>query len=221
LVSVSDAFQEYRFTKVNVRAWMQSTATLATTLGVAFTPNILTVGPAAIADLQNLEDCAYGNGGFGNPWPKLVLGPRQLLAGGPVKWWRRGTTYDDTLEKQGTVYYAAQGNFSSALAFVLIEYDVEFRTSADTAETVSHAARDPPPLAVLWGQLQQIQRTIGISQVSVALRPDSEQKGGGDVTDAVPEEDYVVADEPPPTAVARPPVGVPPGSTPTRRASRV
>lgn len=196
LVTVSDAWQEYRFTKVKARGWLgnileasPSVTPGGANLALAYSPNILGSAPISVAECQNLQDFAVGNGTIGCPYPRLTIGAKGLLAGSPVKWFRRGTPFDDTLEVQGTFYWASTDLFSARPISLLLEYEVEFRVPADTALTVS-ADVDPDP-KLLAKQVVELQRVLGLTgrmqnrvprppalSLTAETSPDSETKDG-------------------------------------------
>lgn len=179
LVSVSDAFQEYRFNKVTVTA---TPAAQGPFIGLSYQPGLLSTAPASLGDLQNLENTAYGNGLFGSPVPRLRLAQRQLLGAAPVKWFRRGTAYDDTVELQGRLFLASSVGFNTTAAYLHVDYEVELRASADTAETsrseLKTAWEDLDPVTV---QLHELQRVLGVAarvpnplrEAGSAVRPSS------------------------------------------------
>jgi len=141
LVTVSDAYQEFRFTKVHVRITTGLT-TVAETRALAFSPVVPTTQPtgsSAFQDMMNFTSFSCGCGLFGSPLPHLKLTRKQLCANGP-KWFRRGTAFDDLLEVQGYVYAANQ--FSAYESFrmnVFIEYTVQLQAPANTGTTMRPA----------------------------------------------------------------------------------
>jgi len=212
LVTVSDAFLEYRFTKVIARAWLGvntgNTATVATlpsvaNLGLAYTPNVLTTSPASLADLCNLQNVSVGNGTIGSAYPRLRLGPPALQAPGPVKWYRRGTAYDDTLEVQGFLWMAGSNSWNAVPLSWLIEYEIEFRTPADTGLTASVPNAAPTP-EQMYRQIVELQAVLGLDK-RIAQRVPAIN------TSDAKEQDYVsVAEEDvKPPAVERRASGVP------------
>jgi len=196
LVAVSDAWQEFRFTKVKARGWVGNIfeASPSVTPGganvvVAFTPSLLGSAPTGVVECMNLQDVAIGNGTYGNPYPRLSLGAKALLGASSVKWFRRGTPYDDTLETQGTFYFASTDLFSGRPISLLIEYEVEFRVPADTALT-ARGDVDPDP-KLLAEHVAELQRVVGLTgrlqlrvprpkalSLDADPRPDSETKDG-------------------------------------------
>lgn len=166
-VTVSDAFQEYRFTKLVARAWLGNVVTSSPSvtpgganLALAYEPGLLGSNPISVGECQNLQNLAIGNGTFGAAYPHLRLSGPALLGASPVKWFRRGTAYDDTLETQGVVFFASTDTFTARPLTWLIEYEVEFRAPADTVLT-SELKADPTPQE-LQVQLEELQRVLGI-----------------------------------------------------------
>jgi len=192
LVTVSDAFQEFRFTGVRVRLVSIPTGVAA----VAYTPAIISPGPGAIANLENLEDVAYGNGQYGSPLPSLHLARRQLLSAAPVKWYRRGTAYDDTLESQGSIYVGSGSNLDQYPITFLIDYDIEFRAMADTALTARNARRvSSDPIASLEAKVADLQSVMSMTANpahQVALHPQLPTPTQCDV----PKSEYVLVRRP-------------------------
>jgi len=162
LTSLSDGYQEFRFVRVRVQLMSQSTQPY---FGLAYTPALLTAGPGSIADLENIEDAAFGNGTFGAPMPRLNLGRQQLTGASPVKWYRRGTAYDDTLESQGTLYTASNVNFSTTSAVQVVEYEIELRGSANTGLT---AVR---PVLPALDPVQDLELKVSDLQMAVGMAP--------------------------------------------------
>ncbi len=161
LVTVSDAFQEFRFTRVKARVLHPASSVL---LAVSYTPAILGTTPTSYSDLQNLEDTAYGDGLYGSPLPCISLGRRQLCSASPVKWFRRGTPYDDTLEVQGTLYFASSAGFNVTSIVVLIEYDIEFRAMADTGLTLRKSRPvSNDPIALLEAKIADMQSVMNVA----------------------------------------------------------
>ncbi len=164
LVSLSDGYQEYRFNKVYLRSWAQTAGNeQAITLGLAYSPGLLTTAPATLTELQNLEDVGYGNGMVGAPFPSLNLGRQQLMGPANVKWFRRGTTFDDTVEIQGLVSLVSSTAYNTRPAYVLVEYEVELRASADTALTAQKPYNSADPIQDLEAKVCDIQLALGIA----------------------------------------------------------
>lgn len=168
-VTVSDAFQEYRFTKVVVHAWLGNIVAASPSvtpgganLALAYEPGILGSNPVNVQECQNLQNLMIGNGTYGCPYPTLRLAMGALLGPSPVKWFRRGTPYDDTLENQGVIFFVSTDTFSARPLSWLVQYEVEFRAPADTVLTAEMKRGDPTP-AQLQDQLDELQRVLGIA----------------------------------------------------------
>lgn len=177
LLQVSDAWLEFRFVKAKARAWLGnlSPASPSVTpgganLALAYSPNLLTSAPINVLETMNLQNVQIGNGTVGCAYPHLSLSRAALTAPGPVKWYRRGTTYDDTLEVQGSFFMSSSDNWSARPLSVLIEYEVEFRTPADTALTAAAVSSDPDP-ALMARQIQELQTVLGVANRMVVKRP--------------------------------------------------
>lgn len=167
-VSVSDAFQEYRFTRVSVHAWLGNIVAASPSvtpgganLALAYEPGLLSSFPVNVQEHQNLQNVAIGNGTYGCPYPHLRLSGAALQGPSPVRWFRRGTAYDDTLEVQGVLLLGSTDTFTDRPCTLWIQYEVEFRAPADTALT-AEVKSDPTP-AELQVQLTELQRVLGIA----------------------------------------------------------
>ncbi len=200
ILAISDGWQEFRFNRVKAHAWLGNVVAASPSvtpgganLALAYTPALPSSGPAGVTEAMSLQNAAVGNGTFGAGYPHLELGPKDVLAAGPVKWYRRGTAYDDTLEVQGIVYAASTDTFAARPITILLEYEVEFRTPADLALTSSAAAANPEPTPEeMARQIADLQRVLGMQNRVVkrlpSLLPDGETK---DV------DSYIQVDEPP------------------------
>ena len=169
LVGISDAWQEFRFTRVNVRAWLgniiaasPSVTPGGANLALAYEPGVLGSYPSSVAECMNLQNVQIGNGTFGCPYPHLKLASAALHGPSVVRWYRRGTAYDDTLESQGLLSCASTDTFSARPLTILVEYEIEFRAPADTALTGEELKVDPTP-AELQAQLTELQRVLGVA----------------------------------------------------------
>ena len=156
LLTVSDSWLEFRFTRVKARAWAVSAGPC---VSYAFTPNIMSAGPTTADDLTTLQSFAQGNGLVGSAFPMLRLSGAALIGAAPVKWFRRGTTVDDTIESQGQFWLHSNVNFSTTNLNVLIEYEIEFRVPAAAALTATPLSTDPADLAQ---QVLELQRVLGL-----------------------------------------------------------
>ncbi len=209
LLTISDAWLEFRFTRVKVYAFPSTNNTaLGQAVALAYDPNILAASPSSYADMSTLQQYAIGNGNPGAPFPNIYMSKAALLGPAPVRWYRRGTTQDDTLETQGQIWYYTENNFSSIPLFVVVQYEIEFRGPAATALT-EQLTTDPVELA---RQVQELQMALGMEhsyRKRVARPPPVEVK-----TD----EDYLTAEEPhlaeSPVVVAEAPKAVKPAVVP-------
>ncbi len=167
-ITVSDAFQEYRFTKVHLHAWLgniiaasPSVTPGGANLALAYEPGILSSFPVSVQECQNLQNVKIGNGTYGVPYPSLRLSGAALTGPSPVKWFRRGTAFDDTLELQGLIVCASTDTWNARPLTLFVEYEIEFRAPADTVLT-SELKADPTP-AELQDQLTELQRVLGVA----------------------------------------------------------
>jgi len=176
LLSVSDNWLEYKFVKLRARVWTYNPTVQYATLGVAFTPNLLTNVPATLAQLSTLQDVAFGNGTYGSAYPSISVSASGLVGSTPVKWFRRGTTVDDTLEQQGTLYYMSVANFNTTTIHGLVEYEVLFRAPADSFLTAPALSQDPGDLAAEVAELQRVLGLQGRLQHRAPNPAQSEQK---------------------------------------------
>jgi len=177
LLQLSDSWQEFRFTKAKVMAWLgnltpasPSVTPGGANLALGYTPAIPGSQPALLSEVLQLQNAAIGNGTFGAGYPKLRLSRNDLTGASPVKWYRRGTAYDDTLEVQGSVYISSSDLFSARPLSVVVEYEIEFRTPADPATTLA-LLTDPPAPATLQAEIEEIQRVLGITRKLVKRPP--------------------------------------------------
>jgi len=139
LVTVSDAFQEFRFTRVNVHVLYGGAAPQPWAL--AYTPVIPTaaVGSTGFTDLAGMAAFSAGSGIFGSPFPHLKLG-KKILAQNAPKWFRRGTAYDDLLEVQGYIYYSNLLSGIDQVRIVLvIDYTIQLQAPSTTSLTMRAA----------------------------------------------------------------------------------
>ena len=217
LVTISDAWLEYRFVRAQVRCWVSNTSNIA----LCSDPNILSVTPSTLDQFTTFQQFATGNGTFGSPFPKIKLSGAAIRGAAPVKWFRRGTAVDDSLETQAQIYYLGFTNFSTTPIYVLVEYEIEFRVPAATALTDPLVLEtDPVQLARYVAELQQV---LGLEHRLQRRRP---------LPLAVEEKeskppDYLLAEEPvlvkspsvvgPPKAVLSPGVPATPRPGPVRR----
>lgn len=190
LVTVSDGWQEFKFTKVLIKAWLGNIVAASPSvtpgganLALAYSPNILGSGPISVQELMNLQNVAVGNGTYGCPYPRLALAKSALTSPGPVKWFRRGTPFDDTLEVQGSIYFASTDTWSARPLTMFVEYEIEFRVPADTALTsASPEAKVNTDPAVLAKQIEEMQLVLGLKTHLVQRVPNKPP----------PEPDFVV-----------------------------
>lgn len=168
-VTASDAYQEYRFVKCNMRAWLGNVLAASPSvtpgganLALAYQPGLLGSNPVSVQECQNLQNFQIGNGTFGCAYPHLRLSGGALTGPSPVKWFRRGTPYDDTLENQGLFFMVSTDTFSARPLSWVLEYELEFRAPADTALTSAELKTDPTP-AEIQSQLDELQRVLGIA----------------------------------------------------------
>lgn len=164
-------------------------------LALGYTPALPTAAPLLLSDVMQLQNATIGNGTFGCPYPKLKLSRDALTGASPVKWYRRGTAYDDTLEVQGSVYLSSNDLFSARPLSVLVEYEVEFRTPSDPANTVQ-VAEDPDPVT-MQRQIAELQRVLGID-VKLVKRPAPISVGADEAKEP---DDYVRVNESAPEQV--------------------
>jgi len=155
LIDLSDSFSEFRFTKLRVHAWFSnlSATSYDDDIVVAYTPTILSASPT-LTQMVSLPYVKIGCGAYGAPYPILTVPKRELMGAVPVKWFRRGSTYDDLFETQGTIYYGTRAVLSAAPMSIWIEYEVELRSQADVALTTM-VPRAVDPLA-------QVERVLGM-----------------------------------------------------------
>jgi len=198
LLQLSDSWQEFRFTKAKVAAWLgnltpasPSVTPGGANLALGYTPALPSSQPALISEVLQLQNAAIGNGTFGSGYPKIRLSRNDMTGASPVKWYRRGTAYDDTLEVQGAVYISSSDLFSARPLSLFIEYEIEFRTPADPATTATR--RDPPDPASMYAQIEELQRVLGITRVLVKRPPPLTICDSGDETK---DDGYVRVNEP-------------------------
>lgn len=168
LVTVSDAWQNYRFERIHVRAWVGSVSGAisisfppgSSNLAIGFTTGLLGAAPATQQELASLQDWAMGNGTFGSAYPSLKLGKAALVEPLMLKWMRRGTPFDDNFESQGQFFFLAD----KAIPYtVCIEYECWFRTPAATGLTAQSMSVDPPTLEELSKQMLEVQLSLGLA----------------------------------------------------------
>lgn len=155
LVTISDAWQEYRFTRLTARCWLD----VAETVCIGYTPTILSSQPTNFSDMSTLQQFAIGNGSFGAAYPKIACNKNALLGAALFNWYRRGTGYDDLGEIQGQIYVAATTAFNVRNLSILIEYEVELRAPAGTGMTLPDLNLSPEEMAK---QLYEMQQVLGI-----------------------------------------------------------
>lgn len=139
LLAASDQFQEFRFVRLratvlplyNATAWFTQTA-------IAYTPVIGSNSPTTFQHMADFPVFAQGNGMNGTPNPHVNIPKKQLFTNA-VKWFRRGTAYDDLIEIQGYIHIFQEVNYSVAPVQLLIEYDIEFAAPMDPTLTASVA----------------------------------------------------------------------------------
>ncbi len=151
LVSVSDAYQEYRFTRVKVRVFCfrsDSSSAIAYPATIAYTSVLPSSNPSTDLEYGQFEVCATGNGTVGAPWPQLHLNKRLLTTNAP-KWFRRGTAYDDLLELQGQIMIRQAQGFGTYNASIDIEYTVQLQGPTATALTSAPSSELVGKLAAL------------------------------------------------------------------------
>jgi len=199
LLQLSDSWQEFRFTKAKVMAWLgnltpasPSVTPGGANLSLGYTPALPSSQPALLSEVLQLQNAAIGNGTFGSPYPKLRLTRNDLTGASPVKWYRRGTAYDDTLEVQGSVYISSSDLFSARPLSVVVEYEIEFRTPADPATTL--ARQDPPEPAAMQAEIEELQRVLGITR-KLVKRP-APLSLGEPSADETKDDGYVRVNEP-------------------------
>lgn len=206
LVTVSDAWLEYRFTRARCKAWP---ITGTTSLCLAYNPGLVTTSPTTQDQLTTLQQFAIGNGSFGCPFPALKLGLQALMGPSPMKWFRRGTGYDDLFETQGQLWFYNEGiAFNTLNVFVLVEYEVEFRSPAATALTLPELSTDPSDLAK---QLFEVCQVLGMedrirSKRPPPIEPQEVKEAEDEEYTAVLVKSPVVASTPRPQQVAGVPV---------------
>lgn len=134
LVSLSDTFQEFRFTKVKVHMFCPSAGGPMLKLG--YVPTITSATPT-FGELDSLPIVSMGCGGAQGtpgPFPTIHIPRAELMANAP-KWFRRGTAYDDLLESQGSIWYGSLTAFTTAPVYLWIEYDIELKANVAIALT--------------------------------------------------------------------------------------
>jgi len=136
LISLSDNYQEFRFRRIRFRIWNQATADLGHTAWCGFTPTVTTAAPT-FATSTSLPRFAIGNGQVGTPYPAVIAHSRELSVNA-VRWFRRGTAYDDLIEVNGEIYYGWADNtaFNARPCFISLDYEIELRAQADTSITM-------------------------------------------------------------------------------------
>ena len=152
VLQVSDAWQEFRFVKAKAKAWLGNLTPASASvtpgganLALGYTPALPTVQPVLLSDVMQLQNAAIGNGTFGCGYPQIRMSRNDMIGASPVKWYRRGTAYDDTLEVQGSVFISSSDLFSARPLSVLVEYEIEFRTPSDPGNTVAGPIEPPDP----------------------------------------------------------------------------
>lgn len=147
LVSVSDAFQEYRFLDIRVRLCpvfnLGTAPLLPPSFLLAYTPVVPTNAPATWVDLLNFSVLDMGNGMYGSKLPSLHVGRKKLFENAP-RWFRRGTAYDDLLEVQGYLYCSLPlSAFATINTILEVSYVVELGAPAETGTTkLAHLPSD-------------------------------------------------------------------------------
>lgn len=209
LLQVSDAFQEFRFTRVVVRSWLGNVtpASPSVTPGGAnvalgYFPALITNTPVTHQEILTAQNAAIGNGTFGSPYPRIKMNRNDLLGAAPVKWYRRGSAYDDTLEVQGIVYALSNDLFSARPIMVLVEYECEFRIPADPALTATGRV-DPPDPVAMQNEIAELQRVLGITKILVRRPPPLDMDASaGEVKES---DEYVRINEPAELPMVAPP----------------
>jgi hypothetical protein len=162
LASVSDSFQEYRFTHLDVKMWQgASGGNFNPMMQVAYSPVILTNAPTTTT-LSSLPNYAAQSLSAGNGPAHIRVSRKELFTNAP-RWFRRGTAYDDLLETQGSIWFGSSSSFSTAgsTVFLLIEYEVELRAQADSSLTAAPRASS----GSVETELKQVERAIGMGAV--------------------------------------------------------
>lgn len=178
LLAVSDGWQEYRFVRAKARCWLGNVVAASPSvtpgganLALGYSPSLLTNVPVTGQEVMSLQDAQVGNGTFGSPYPRLSLSRNALMGAANVKWFRRGTAFDDTLEVQGNFYIVSTDTFSARPLAVLVEYEVEFRTPAELALTAPLASPSEPDPAAMARQILELQQVLGIDKRILVRRP--------------------------------------------------
>lgn len=201
ILAESDGFMEFRFNKVKAKAWLgnifaasPSVTPGGANLAIGFSPNLLTTAPVGTIEAMTLQNADIGNGTYGAPYPRIHLNQKDLLAAAPVKWFRRGTAYDDTLEVQGVLYFASTDLFSARPLSVLVEYEIEMRAPADPALTAK-ASAEPPTPEQMAKQILELQYVLGVQNRFVPRLkpvPSVKELGNGETCEiGEAKEDYV------------------------------
>lgn len=145
LVSVSDSYQYFRFTKlkaVTMNAVVENDGD-DHCMAFAYCYGVPGVIPSTYQTLANCPFFAAGSGKPGSPWPKLSVLGKLLTDGDPVRWFRRGTAYDDNLEVQGLFIICAGHTFDYVKPVIVVEYEVILIDPLDPSDTSQQGATIP------------------------------------------------------------------------------
>ncbi len=170
-VALTDNFQYYRFTDLEV-IMFNNTDTVNCVIG--YSPGLTTNNPNTFQEISDLPVSRMGNGQYGSPNPGFKVPPKTLKPR-QSPWLRRGTTYDDLLEVQGTFFYGSGTQFSTSPATILVKWKVQVCAPLDPSNTVP---RNVPALqASLVRRLLELraqQRSAAQAVLDRDLRVESE-----------------------------------------------
>lgn len=174
-IAISDSYMNFRFTKANVSIVQSTTA--AEPCAIGYSPSLPTVNPASLQEVLDMQtSMLYVVSASQMGPPHVMRLSRKQLTQNAVKWFRRGTAFDDNVEIQGLLLIQTTTAFNIKALSLLVEYELELCAPFDPAATASTVRMDP-----------------SIAQRLRLLRDDRKEK---DLKDIARIDSYVPAPEP-------------------------
>ncbi len=132
LISLSDVFQYYRFTRISVKCL----TTEAVLILHGYYPDNVVTAVSSQVDVGNAPWVGEAKFNTIPTTPKFIPIPSGMLVDQNVKWWRTraSASVDDQFEYQGQFWCAGPANPLPAIWFEL-RYTIEFKNFLSTAQT--------------------------------------------------------------------------------------
>ena len=132
LITISDAYDLYRFTKLRFTT-MAEGSNLDYTGCISYLPSLENADPASLSQLAEVDCAKYFWSKQTTP-VRLNISPAALDGGVPVWYKTRATSTNDVLEYQGSLIIGDDLGTANTYVFFL-EYVIEFRNPAATGMT--------------------------------------------------------------------------------------